>query len=86
MTYLCLKCYNEIHGTNYKPEEVWLKYRPPCARCGEWTLIVYDTKPSPFFLEAQRLGKELAEKKAREEVTRVAEEEENNFEEEFEFH
>ncbi len=77
MTYLCLECYNELHGTDYKPEDVWLKYRPPCARCGNWTLIVYKPEPSPYFLEAKRLGIELEKKRAQEEAQILVEEKNN---------
>ena len=75
MANLCLECYNELHKTDYKPEDVWLRFIPPCARCGKWTMVVYKTEPSPYFLEAKRLGIELEKKRLQEEAQRLAEKE-----------
>ena len=58
MANLCLECYNELHETDYKPEDVWLRF----------------TEPSPYFLEAKRLGIELEKKRLLEEAQKRAEE------------
>ena len=62
MSNLCLECYNELHETDYKPEEVWLKYRL-CDRCQEWSLCVHDLSPSPYMLMTKEIIKEYYAKK-----------------------
>lgn len=58
MADLCLKCYNKLHETEYKPEDVWLKYRL-CDRCGQWKMCVYDLSPSPYLIKARELVAEI---------------------------
>ena len=48
MAEFCLKCFNELAGTNYTEKEVWLD-EDFCEGCGEWKPCVVDTRPKPFW-------------------------------------
>ena len=47
MAEFCLKCFNELNGTNYKPSEVWLE-EDFCEGCADWQPCVVDLRPKPL--------------------------------------
>jgi len=47
MAEFCLKCFNELHSTNYKASEVWLE-EDFCEGCADWQPCVVDLRPKPL--------------------------------------
>lgn len=47
MAEFCLKCFNELHSTNYKVSEVWLE-EDFCEGCADWQPCVVDLRPKPL--------------------------------------
>ena len=49
MAEFCLKCFNELEGTNYTEAEVWVDYSELdiCEGCGELRPCVVDLRPKP---------------------------------------
>ena len=47
MAEFCLKCFNEMNGTNYKANEVWLE-EDFCEGCADWQPCVVDLHPKPL--------------------------------------
>ena len=47
MAEFCLKCFNELNGTNYQTNEVWLE-DDFCEGCGDWRPRVMELRPKPL--------------------------------------
>ena len=47
MAEFCLKCFNEMNGTKYKANEVWLE-EDFCEGCADWQPCVVDLRPKPL--------------------------------------
>lgn len=48
----CLKCFNELEGTNYTEKDVWVDYSELCIceGCGELKPCVMQLYPKPLFV------------------------------------
>ena len=46
MAEFCLKCFNELNGTNYQASEVWLE-EDFCEGCADWRPCVVELRPKP---------------------------------------
>ncbi len=44
MAECCLKCFNELNGTNYQAGNVWLE-EDFCEGCAEWRPCVVEVRP-----------------------------------------
>lgn len=49
MAEFCLKCFNELNGTDYQASEVWLE-EDFCEGCAHQQACVVDLKPKPLLL------------------------------------
>lgn len=49
MAEFCLKCFNELNGTNYQTNEVWQE-EDFCEGCADWRLCVIQLRPKPLIL------------------------------------
>ena len=49
MAEFCLKCFNELEGTDYTEKEVWLD-DDFCEGCGEWKPCVVALHPQPLWV------------------------------------
>jgi len=47
MAEFCLRCFNELNGTNYKTNEVWLE-NDFCEGCADWRPCVLELRPKPL--------------------------------------
>lgn len=47
MAEFCLKCFNELNGSDYTASEVWLE-DDFCEGCGEWKPCVCELRPKPL--------------------------------------
>lgn len=47
MAEFCLKCFNEMNGTHYEANEVWLE-EDFCEGCADWRPCVVDLRPKPL--------------------------------------
>lgn len=47
MAEFCLKCFNELNGTDYKASEVWLE-EDFCEGCTDWRPCVLKLLPKPL--------------------------------------
>ena len=47
MAEFCLKCFNELNGSDYTASEVWLE-DDFCEGCGEWKPCVFELRPKPL--------------------------------------
>lgn len=47
MAEFCLKCFNEMNGTNYQANEVWLE-EDFCEGCADWRPCVVELRPKPL--------------------------------------
>lgn len=47
MAEFCLKCFNELNGTDYQANEVWLE-DDFCEGCGDWKPCVFELRPKPL--------------------------------------
>lgn len=47
MAEFCLKCFNELNGTNYQVSEVWLE-EDFCEGCAGWRQCVVALRPKPL--------------------------------------
>ena len=47
MAEFCLKCFNELNGTDYQANEVWLE-EDFCEGCGDWRPCVMELRPKPL--------------------------------------
>ena len=47
MAEFCLKCFNEMNGTNNKANEVWLE-EDFCEGCADWRPCVVELRPKPL--------------------------------------
>ncbi len=47
MAEFCLKCFNELNGTNYQASEVWLE-EDFCEGCADWRPCVVELSPKPL--------------------------------------
>ena len=48
MAEFCLKCFNEVNGTDYKANEVWLEENF-CEGCASWKPCIMELTPKPLF-------------------------------------
>lgn len=48
MAEFCLKCFNELNGSDYTEKEVWLE-DDFCEGCAEWKPCVFELRPKPIF-------------------------------------
>lgn len=48
MAEFCLKCFNELHETDYTEKEIWLE-DDFCEGCAEWKPCVFELRPKPIF-------------------------------------
>lgn len=51
MADFCLKCFNELNGTGYQSNEVWLE-EDFCEGCAEWKPCVMELQSKPLLLRA----------------------------------
>lgn len=49
MAEFCLKCFNELNGTNYQPNQVWLE-EDFCEGCADWRPCIVLLRPKPLLL------------------------------------
>lgn len=49
MAAFCLKCFNELNGTDYQTNEVWLE-EDFCEGCADWQLCIIELRPKPLLL------------------------------------
>ena len=47
MAEFCLKCFNELNGTDYKGSRVWLE-EDFCEGCANWRPCVMELRPKPI--------------------------------------
>lgn len=47
MAEFCLKCFNELNGTHYKPNQVWLE-EDFCEGCADWRPCIVLLRPKPL--------------------------------------
>ncbi len=47
MAEFCLKCFNEMNGTDYRPGDVWLE-EDFCEGCADWMPCVVALQPKPL--------------------------------------
>lgn len=58
MAEYCLKCFNELNGTDYRPNEVWLE-EDFCEGCGDWRLCVMEFRHKRLLRQLFALFREL---------------------------
>ena len=61
MAEYCLKCFNEMNGTDYKANEVWLEENI-CEGCAEWQACVMELHPKPLLYRLADLIRGLFKK------------------------
>jgi len=61
MAEFCLKCFNELNGTNYQANEVWLE-DDFCEGCGDWRPCVMELRPKPLIWQFFDLVRGLFQK------------------------
>ena len=49
MAEFCLKCFNELNGTDYQANDVWLE-EDFCEGCADWKPCVMELRPKPLLL------------------------------------
>lgn len=47
MAVFCLKCFNELNGTDYNANEIWLQ-EDLCEGCANWRPCVIELYPKPL--------------------------------------
>ncbi len=49
MAAFCLRCFNELNGTDYRTNEVWLE-EDFCECCANWCPCIIELRPKPLLL------------------------------------
>ena len=62
MAEFCLKCLNELDGTDYIPCEALLE-EDFCEGCGDWRPCVVRLRPKPFLRRLVNWSRGLSRKK-----------------------
>ena len=47
MAEFCVKCFNELNGTDYKEKDLWTDI-DFCEGCGEWKPCIVELRPKPL--------------------------------------
>ena len=61
MAEFCLKCFNELSGTDYQANEVWLE-EDLCEGCADWKPCVMEFRPEPIIWQLFDLVRGLFQK------------------------
>lgn len=64
MAEFCLKCFNELNGTHYQTNEVWLE-EDLCEGCADWKPCVMELRPKPLLWRLVDVVRKLCVKNER---------------------
>ena len=64
MAEFCLKCFNELNGTNYQANEIWLE-EDLCEGCADWKPCVMELRPKPLLWRLVDVVRKLCVKNER---------------------